>query len=38
MGVSKDATQAEIKNAYKKNVMEHHPDKGGDAEKVHFFG
>ncbi len=30
LGVAKSATQDEIKKAYRKLVMEHHPDKGGD--------
>lgn len=33
LGVSKDATNEEIKKAYRKLVMEHHPDKGGDEVK-----
>lgn len=30
LGVDKSATQAEIKKAYRKLSMQHHPDKGGD--------
>lgn len=34
LGVSKNSTPDEIKQAYRKLVKEHHPDRGGDAE--HF--
>lgn len=35
LGVNKDATDAEIKKAYYKLAMEHHPDRdGGDEEKA----
>lgn len=33
LGVDKTATQAEIKKAYRKLTMKHHPDKGGDENK-----
>ncbi|EAS06522.3 DnaJ carboxy-terminal domain protein (macronuclear) [Tetrahymena thermophila SB210] len=33
LGVPKEATQSEIKKAFMKAAKEHHPDKGGDAEK-----
>lgn len=33
LGVSKEATQEEIKKSYRKLSKEHHPDKGGDEEK-----
>ena len=36
LGVAKDADESEIKKAYKKMALKHHPDKGGDIEKVMF--
>lgn len=33
LGVSKNASAEEIKAAFRKKAHEHHPDKGGDAEK-----
>ena len=33
LGVAKDATQDEIKKAYRKLASQHHPDKGGDKAK-----
>jgi molecular chaperone DnaJ len=33
LGVSEDATQDDIKKAYKKKAIEHHPDKGGNEEE-----
>lgn len=33
LGIKKDATLKQVKAAYRKAVKEHHPDKGGDAEK-----
>jgi len=33
LGVNKSATQDEIKTAFRKLAHEHHPDKGGNAEK-----
>jgi DnaJ family protein A protein 2 len=37
LGVEKDATEAEIKRAYKKGALKHHPDKGGDPETFQKF-
>jgi DnaJ family protein A protein 2 len=33
LGISKQATDAEIKKAFRKQAMIHHPDKGGEPEK-----
>jgi curved DNA-binding protein len=33
LGVSKQASDAELKKAYKKQSMQHHPDRGGDEEQ-----
>lgn len=33
LGVTKDATSNDIKKAYRKMAIQHHPDKGGDPEK-----
>lgn len=33
LGVSKDASQDEIKKKYRKLSLQHHPDRGGDADK-----
>ncbi len=33
LGISKTASQDEIKQAYRKLVREHHPDRGGDPEQ-----
>ena len=34
LGVPKDAEESTIKKAYRKLALTHHPDRGGDAEKV----
>ena len=33
LGVEENADDIQIKKAYKKLAMQHHPDKGGDADK-----
>ena len=33
LGVSKNASDTDIRKAYKKQSMKHHPDRGGDEEK-----
>jgi DnaJ homolog subfamily C member 7 len=32
LGLMKDATEVEVKKAYKRAALEHHPDKGGSDE------
>jgi DnaJ family protein A protein 2 len=34
LGVDRKATTGDIKKAFRKLAMTHHPDKGGDPEKV----
>ena len=33
LGVPRTASEADLKKAYKKASMQHHPDRGGNAEK-----
>lgn len=33
LGISEDATKDDIKKAYRKLVMKHHPDRGGDVDQ-----
>ncbi|KAF7132925.1 hypothetical protein RHSIM_Rhsim09G0140700 [Rhododendron simsii] len=37
LGVSKSASQDDLKKAYRKAAIKNHPDKGGDPEKVQSF-
>jgi curved DNA-binding protein CbpA len=34
LGIAQNATQDEIKKAFRKLAVKYHPDKGGDPEKV----
>lgn len=36
--LEKDCSEADIKKAYKKMAMKHHPDRGGDADKFKEIG
>ncbi|CAE7770354.1 dnajc27 [Symbiodinium pilosum] len=38
LGITRDATAEEVKKAYKKAALTHHPDKGGDPEKFKECG
>jgi DnaJ-class molecular chaperone len=38
LGLERDASLDDIKRAYKKLAMKHHPDRGGDAEKFKEIG
>lgn len=38
LGVSRDSSVDELKKAYKKAALQHHPDKGGDTEKFKECG
>ena len=38
LGISNDASADEIKRAYRKLVMKHHPDKGGNADTFKTIG
>lgn len=33
LGIQPDASEAEVKKAYRRLAMQHHPDKGGDSEQ-----
>ncbi|KKU13332.1 MAG: Chaperone protein DnaJ [Parcubacteria group bacterium GW2011_GWC2_45_7] len=33
LGVARSSSQAEVKDAFRKKALEHHPDRGGDAAK-----
>ncbi|KAN0086110.1 hypothetical protein V8E55_007244 [Tylopilus felleus] len=33
LGIPRDCSEADIKKAYRREILKHHPDKGGDEEK-----
>ena len=38
IGIDRDASETEIKKAYRQKAMQQHPDKGGDAEQFKVLG
>ena len=38
LGVRGDATELDLKKAYRKAAIRNHPDKGGDEEKFKMIG
>ena len=37
LGLAKTASDKEIKSAFRKLALQHHPDRGGDPETVSYF-